>query len=116
MPSRRPTTTAPAPPALSAQAQLDAVRAQRAALRSQLAERERQAEQTDATAGAEPAARQLRYELGFGGRCLRAVQQFSEQLVVPGLAHPEAGLHPPGHASVQLVAAGRRRAPRRRAR
>ncbi len=56
MPSRRPTTTAPA---LSAQAQLEAVRAQRAALRQQLAERERQAEQTDATAAREIAGGRL---------------------------------------------------------
>ncbi len=40
MASRRPKTTAPAPQALSAQDQLDAVRERRAALREQLAERQ----------------------------------------------------------------------------
>ncbi len=56
MPSRRPTTTPPARPARSAQAQVEAVRAQRAALRQQLAESQRQAEQAHASAAREIAA------------------------------------------------------------
>ncbi len=95
MPSRRPT---PAPPAESVQDQLDAVRAQRAALREQLADREGQAEQTDASAA--PGGR--RRPLSPDDDAAKTINdRLAVQHLVAAIAHVEVACQTAGRAVVR---------------